>query len=69
MEAAAAAPDAQRVRFVPALAEAARTLPLRATTTAPCQRTDARTNGDVEGSCAATATAAARTISLLTPLG
>jgi len=34
VEAAAAAADAERVRLVPALAEAARTLPLRATTTA-----------------------------------
>jgi hypothetical protein len=34
VEAPAAAPDAERVRLVPALAEAARALPLRATTTA-----------------------------------
>jgi len=35
VEAAAAAADAERVRLVPALAEAARTLSLRATTTTP----------------------------------
>ena len=34
VEAATAAADAERVRLVPALAEAARTLPLRAKTTA-----------------------------------
>jgi hypothetical protein len=35
VEAAAAAADAERVRLVPALAEAARTLTLRATTRSP----------------------------------